>query len=110
METLLDDHPTWKEKGWLPIAGDGVGNYYVIDTKISRAGTNPVYFLDHERDLDHPQYIVASDLWKFLLFLFKREIEWKKTRTATWPFNKSIVLADDPVLSEYQGIVSLPWE
>jgi hypothetical protein len=110
IETHLDEHPIWKEKGWLPIAGDGTGNYYVLDTKTSRAATNPIYFLDHERDLDHPTYIVASDLWKFLLFLLKREIEWERTRTATWPFNKSQVLADDPALNEYQGIVSLPWE
>src|SRR3712207_5471316 len=34
--------PVWKQKGWIPLAGDGFGNYYVLDTQTMVGATHPV--------------------------------------------------------------------
>src|SRR5438105_1019599 len=33
MEAIIALFPSWKAHQWLPIAGDGCGNYYVIPTQ-----------------------------------------------------------------------------
>jgi hypothetical protein len=116
-------YPSWLAKGLVPIASDGCGDYYVLDTNrvIPTSETHPVYFVD-QSDYDKPAYVVASGLWRFLKFLLEREIldealppEVRMDATAlnpeaNWPFNKSHVLRMDPELVNYQGSVPLPWE
>ncbi len=116
-------NPSWLAKGWIPIASDGCGDYYVLDTNIfiPTSGTHPVYFVD-QSNYDKPAYVVASGLWRFLKFLLDREIldqalspEVRMDATAQnpeshWPFNKAHVLQVDPEMVDYQGSVPLPWE
>jgi hypothetical protein len=106
----MESEPLWRERGWIPVAGDGNGNYYVLDSHTGGPGSHPVYFLDHETDLAKPEYVVASNLWHFLRFLLKREVEGPQARAASWPFNQRLVLEADPELAAYAGVAPLPWE
>ncbi len=94
--------PGWRDNQWIPIAGDGNGNYYVLagHTDFGR----PIFFVDHEIDLARPAYVVASDLWHFLRFLLREE-----QGIRYWPFDKQQVLADDPLLQSYSN-APWPWE
>lgn len=68
IDRVLKLHPSWKDKGWLPIGDDGFGDYYVIPLKGDYGPGFPVVFFDHEVDMDSAQYIVASDLEHFIRF------------------------------------------
>ena len=123
--------PKWLENGWIPMASDGCGDYYVLDTrgKISTTSTHPIYFID-QKDYNRADYIVASGLWKFLRFLLEDEIlssenpidpstdpwdddlqTWINPNSKVyWPFNKNKVLEFDPDLAFYEGNVPFPWD
>jgi hypothetical protein len=122
IELHYEFHPGWRKRGWIPIAGDGCGDNYLLDTSVVvghdprqltlptltplAAGTHPVYFKDHETDSEAlPEYVVASGLWTFLHFWLLRD-----RRGHTWPFDRKCVLAEDPALTAYQGDVPLPWD
>jgi hypothetical protein len=60
-------HPQWKGLGWLPVAGDGCGNYYVLLT------TGQVAFIDTMSDPDAIDHIAGEDLWTFLHSLLTRD-------------------------------------
>jgi hypothetical protein len=106
----LNRYLFWRFRGWLPISTDGCGSYYVMDTKTKIKTTHPIYFIDL-CDFEKPDYVVASGLWKFLYFLFSRQIiacsyeELKKY----WPFNKECVIAEDPDIL-LCTTAPLPWE
>jgi cell wall assembly regulator SMI1 len=70
-------HPHWQQNHWLPIGGDGCGNYYVLALDPSNADSCPVFFIDHEADYDELSHQVAPDLWHFLHWLFKDELKLK---------------------------------
>lgn len=105
----LDYNPSWRDKKWIPIAGDGLGNYYVLDSKNFIDEKYPIYFIDHEFDINKPMYVVASDLWFFLFFLLQNE-ETHKKQNNNWPFNELYVKNIDPSINAYKGVVPLPWE
>jgi cell wall assembly regulator SMI1 len=63
-------HPQWKGFGWLPVAGDGCGNYYVLMTAGESAGQ--VAFIDTMSDPDTIDHIAGEDLWAFLHSLLTR--------------------------------------
>jgi len=93
--------PQWKVKCWIPIAGDGNGNYYILD---SHTGGNPILFVDVHEDPDLPTFIVASNIWHFLAFLLKRELN-----EPGWPFRREYVILHDPSIIQYLN-VRMPWE
>lgn len=100
LESIYDLHPTWKAKKWVPIAGDGCGNYYVLIH--GEYDVEPVVFVDVMENADEPAFVVASSLWHFLYFLFRKDLG--KSR---WPFDKAEVVASDPKILE-TGF-ELPW-
>lgn len=106
----LASEPEWIRKGWIPVAGDGNGDYYVLDSHTGAAESHPVYFLDHEISLKEPAYIVASNLWQFLRFLLQAELDRLQNRSSGWPFNEASVLKADPELGRCGVNVPLPWE
>lgn len=110
MAAQLDLHPEWRALGWLPFAGDGMGNEYVMDLRCRSKNGHPIYFVDHEVSMTEPGYVVASGAWQFLRFLLQRELDDMATRTRRWPFQKDYVLAEDPELAIIQTEASLPWE
>lgn len=95
-------YPEWRDAGFVPIAGDGCGGYFVIDSRVPSGF--PVHYVDPHEDSLQPQYAVASNLFSFLRFLLLREMG--ETR---WPFDREYVLDLDPNLSSL-GKVVLPWD
>jgi hypothetical protein len=96
--------PQWQERGWIPVAGDGSGNYYLEVSRGDFGPGKPIIFLDHEIDLLTPSHIVASSFKVFAENLIHRELH--KVR---WPFDKEFVLANDPAILDFKGI-ALPWD
>jgi cell wall assembly regulator SMI1 len=101
LAVYLDEYPTWRADGWFPIAGDGTGNYYVLLTKGPQAGF--IGFIEAVVDPDRLDYLVASNLWSFLRFLFRRDLG-----ARGWPFDRATVLADDPHLADAPAKLQ-PW-
>jgi hypothetical protein len=93
--------PDWCQGRCLPVAGDGCGNTYVLDLRGGSTDEPAVFFIDHEDEgvLTEPSYIVASDLWHFLRFLFRDDLGDKG-----WPCNREKVLAEDPKLATMQSV------
>jgi len=83
IEQLFAIHPEWKQRGWVPIAGDGSGNHYVI---FPHGDLRPVGFVDAADDSESVTYVVASDALVFLSFLLRRELGERG-----WPFEPSFV-------------------
>ncbi|MBI3862417.1 MAG: SMI1/KNR4 family protein [Planctomycetia bacterium] len=100
IEAMFNVYPGWKTKGWIPIAGDGCGNYYVI---IPDETCFPVCFVDTMADSERPTYVVASGTWQFLRFLFEDELH-----PSGWPFDRAFVLSRDPEIQRCT-IAPLPW-
>jgi hypothetical protein len=101
IELILESFPDWKIKQWIPVAGDGCGNYYVlVPSSIGHA----VGFVEAVSSSDGIQYLVASGFWKFLIFLLRRELGEKR-----WPFNKKFVVSIDSEILKAEA-APLPWE
>ncbi len=96
-------YPEWLTKGWIPIASDGCGDYYVIATHPDWGPGSPVLFLDKAKELLAPEYLVASDLWHFLRFYLAKELGERG-----WPFTRDMVLSVDPGLAGRPTSI-LPW-
>lgn len=95
--------PHWQAAGWLPVAGDGCGNYYLLPTAEDLGAGKPVFFIDTAEDSRRPTYLVASSLELFLEFLLRKELgeHW-------WPFNRKMVLQADPTIVNFAA--PLPWD
>jgi hypothetical protein len=104
----LQQDSGWKEKGWIPIAGDGCGSYNVISMLDRSPSGCPIFFID-ERDYATAVYVVASNLWTFLRFVLRAEMLEPDEYLSYWPYNRERVLAEDPELEEIVGIAK-PWE
>lgn len=100
IEEYLQRFPMWRKKEWIPIAGDGCGNYYVL--LASKDLNSPVFFIDSATD--RPEFVAASNLEHFLVFLLMKEIG-----ESRWPFDRGFVMQQDPNLEEYDE-VPLPWD
>jgi hypothetical protein len=96
----LAPHPEWLDLGWLPVAGDGNGDHYVLATTGQLAGR--VGFVD-QTDTGRIDYVVATDLWRFMRFLFRRE-----AGERGWPFDRPMVTRLDPAMDEVPADLR-PW-
>ncbi|WP_081752686.1 SMI1/KNR4 family protein [Kallotenue papyrolyticum] len=104
IEPIYQLYPYWKDRGWLPIGGDGCGNYYVVPTRGEFGPGYPVFFVDTMDDPDVPAYIVASNVVRFVEFLILNELG-----EIDWPWDKNEVLKKDPDILRYCRI-PIPWE
>jgi cell wall assembly regulator SMI1 len=95
--------PSWRVSGWLPVAGDGNGNAYLMGASPLHGALDAVYFVDCSDDPDAIAYVVASSLPKFLTFLLERELGERR-----WPFDAEYVQVTDPRISEIDEDL-LPW-
>ncbi len=75
IESHLAYEPEWRKNKWLPVAGDGCGNYYVAVLDPDDLTSCPIFFVDHEVDYDELNHQIASDFWTFLHWLFRRELK-----------------------------------
>jgi len=88
-------YPDWAKKKFIPIAGDGCGNVYVILHGFSQ---DPIAFIDVAEDNKIPAFLVASDLWHFFCFYL---LNW--IGETGWPFDREKVLRFDPHLIDMSG-------
>lgn len=90
----LDLFPEWKSAGWIPIAGDGLGNYWVVVPQGPDGGPDWVAFVDVHEDPATVDRYFASSVPRFIEFLLKSELG--ETR---WPADREYDLEQDPPLS-----------
>jgi hypothetical protein len=102
IERDLSFYPQWASLGYIPVAGDGCGNYYVAVTNRS-VDNGVIAFIDTMSDPDRPGYAVASDTEHFLVFLLEQELGER-----FWPFDREKVVAADPAI-ENVTTIPLPW-
>lgn len=100
IEMVLAFVPGWRDRGWLPIAGDGCGNYYIVATRGDFGPNHPVLFFDMIHDREVPEYVVASDVGPFLKFLFEDDLK----MSDRWPFDRSYVVSKDPDIQLVTGV------
>lgn len=104
IEDMVREVEPWQERGWVPVGGDGNGDYYLVGTSSSREPEGLVFFVD-QMDFSVPDYIVGSDIWHFLYGLACKELlseEW-------WPFERDRMVEVDPTLATVAS-VPLPWD
>jgi hypothetical protein len=94
----------WGARKWLPVAGDGCGNYYLLASANDFGAGFPVVFVEPTVDVSSPAYVAASGLWNFLDFMLSKELA-----KSGWPFGMAEVVARDPGILRVTG-VPLPWE
>ena len=104
IEDIYMRHSNWPANGWIPVANDGFGNFYVLLHEVS--GLEPVAFIDCNIDPERISYVASSNLWTFLRFYFSGES--KDIEDSQWPFDKNEVLMNDPDILKSQ--LPLPWE
>ena len=104
IEMYLALFPSWRTKGWIPIAGDGCGNHYVVATRQEYGEGFPVLFVDCGNDPESPAFIAASSIGHFLKFLLEKEL-----RVSGGPFDEVRVVQADPEIRRFQGVAP-PWE
>jgi cell wall assembly regulator SMI1 len=104
IERVIALSEDWRKKGWIPVSGDGCGNYYLVATQGEFGEGEPVFFIDTMGSTSEPAYLVASDIWHFLRFLLKRAL-----RQSRWPFDREEVSTADPDILTFHG-VPLPWD
>jgi cell wall assembly regulator SMI1 len=110
IEHILRLYPAWLREGWIPVANDGCGDYYVLATQAEDGPGNPVFFIENHEDEDKPKYVAASDLWHFLYFLLDDSLHHDpESAEPAWPFSEDFVLARDAALRDYRT-VPRPWE
>jgi len=95
--------PEWRQNGWVPVAGDGCGNYYVLMSNEKHGENSPVIFVDTLSESDSGAYVVASSLFHFLRFYLEADID----RTG-WPFDEAYVVGRDPAIMNFHDF-ELPW-
>jgi cell wall assembly regulator SMI1 len=103
IESTLQDLSIWRLRGWIPVAADGNGDYYVAASESSPEPDGVIFFID-QMDFERPAYVVGSDMWHFLYGLASTELrseEW-------WPFDEGTMLALDPELALHPSL-PMPW-
>lgn len=104
METYYDMFPHWKRSGYVPLASDGCGSYFVMPTRREFGDGYPVMFMDHADGLTAPSHIVASSLERFVEFSVRRA-----SGEEGWPFDRQYVVVRDPDILKFEGL-PLPWD
>ncbi|GGY37802.1 SMI1/KNR4 family protein [Pseudoduganella albidiflava] len=108
IEFLWSLFPDWRARGWIPVAGDGCGNYYVLAIQGECAESSPVIFVETpgaaDTGVDTGAYVVASSLAHFLRFYLEDDI----VRTG-WPFDEKYVRDRDPAIVNFSSL-TLPWD
>lgn len=102
--------PSWRERRWIPLAGDGCGDYYILDASHSHFPGDAIFFVD-QSDYDALDYAVASDLPTFLRQHLLRSLDQdpELDQAPRWPFDQATTLAVDPRLADLRTQRLLPW-
>ena len=100
IEAIYQNYPSWQSAGWIPVANDGSGNYYVLVPP-----RFPVAFIDVSENPCGLAYVAASNLLKFIEMFIRRECGERD-----WPFNEDYVLRNDPDVVTHRDLACMPWE
>lgn len=103
IEQEMSLFPAWRDKGWIPVSGDGCGNRYVCCTEKASVPADTVLFIDLIENSRSPSYAVATSMWHFIHGLLLEEIG-----ETWWPFEKNRVLLSDPALAQLEARLQ-PW-
>ena len=103
LDAIYNNFPAWRHNGWIPVAGDGCGSYYVVATKGEFGADEPVLFVDVHVTTESPAFVAASDIWLFLRFLLSKELG-----ESAWPYDSAEVISADPNIAAIKN-VTLPW-
>lgn len=112
--------PAWNDKmGWrtrdelitelihvqaMPIFSDGCGNLFGLD--LAAGDANPaVYFFDHERGFEKPEYAAGSSLGAFLLLLADHDRALDEGWPAQWELGIDPGLESCPRAPAIWGVV-----
>lgn len=90
IDWMLDRFPEWRGRGWIPVAGDGCGNYYVL---LSHEPGERIGFVETMKATDEIAYVTATSLHTFLREMPRDEVE-----ETGWPFDRDYVALVDPDL------------
>lgn len=101
-ERYLRLFPHWRASGWIPVAGNGLGDHWVTAPG-PRGDAGWVAFVDCDDDPHRIRSYVASDVLRFLRFLLAQEQGEKR-----WPSDRDFVLAEDPALADVPEALA-PW-
>lgn len=71
IKQILNLYPQWLLMNWIPIAGDGSTNLFVVDVAKNENKRHPVYYVDTQESPDKPTYIAASGALNSFNFLRK---------------------------------------
>jgi len=104
IESYLALFPSWTATKWIPVAGDGCGNYYIMPTQNEYGVGNPIVFIDTSIACDKPTFIVASDIEHFIISIIENELG-----DSGWPFDEDTVRRSDPNIIQFHGL-ALPWD
>ncbi len=107
IEEIYDLHPEWKQRGWIPLASDGCGNYYIMPTAQEFGRGWPVFLFDMAEAPEGSRYIVASNIWKFLLWYLEMSIS--DEYLSGWLFDRDQATQRDPDLETFEGL-AMPWD
>jgi cell wall assembly regulator SMI1 len=102
VERLLQRHEAWGTRGWLPVAGDGCGNFYIT---LNESSDPPIGFVEAVGD-DRLSFVVASRMTLFIRLLLEKQ----RGVLPRWPFEPGVVLKLDPQLAELERQWRLPWQ
>jgi hypothetical protein len=93
IQKYLRIYPEWASLGWIPVASDGVGNYWVIVPCGPDGSPDWVAFVDIESNPASVDRYVASDFMRFMRFLLEAELG-----ESRWPSDRDYDLERDPKL------------
>ena len=95
IEGVFALYPSWRSRGWIPLAGDGCGNYYVV---LAASEGTPVGFVEVTCDQDAIARVVAPTVFAFLDALFDKELGKKR------PLDDGREFVGDPrVFYDFEG-------
>lgn len=94
IEKYLTIYPEWRSFGWVPVASDGVGDYWAAVPQGPDGGTDWVAFVNTEDDPASIDRYVASSVPHFMKFLLESDLG--ETR---WPGDRAYDLEHDPALA-----------
>lgn len=104
--------PVWQRLQWIPVAGDGCGNYYLIVTTQEFGKGNPIIFIDTMNGDETPTFVIASSFLVFARLILEKELEAAKDNydyDFPWPFDEAYTTTHDPEIVKFKG-VPLPWQ
>lgn len=89
-----DIFPEWKSMGWIPVAGNGLGDYWVAVPRGPDGDPDWVAFINTHEDPLEVERFFASSVTRFVKFLLESELGERR-----WPADREYDLEHDPSLA-----------